>query len=217
MNTTKKEESNKHCSHCDRDGHTKNKCWKLHPKKNPHKKKTSKKSDMVSNCESLDDIPKVDEEITYAIVVQKVDKEAECSKKKEVEEKKMQLFHLKIQANKTQIESIFNPNSKINLIAEHLVNMLGLKIYNHPCSYPLGWVHKDAKLQVTKQSKLTFAINKSFIDKVVIELMPLDIYGVVFENPYLWDSDVIYYRRLNQYMLIKEGKVYSVNDHKIQK
>jgi hypothetical protein len=37
---------NNHCNHCNINGHTKDKCWKLHPELNPknHKKDAKKKN-----------------------------------------------------------------------------------------------------------------------------------------------------------------------------
>jgi hypothetical protein len=36
----------------------------------------------------------------------------------------------------------------------------------------------------------------------------------MFGNPYLWDSDVAFYRRENNYHLVKSGKAYLVKAHK---
>jgi len=84
------------------------------------------------------------------------------------------------------------------LILESMVSNLGLKTFNHPNPYPLGWVHHNASLQVTKQCKFKIVICAKYIDKVVVDVIPLDIYGVIPSNHYMYDRDVIYYRRLNK-------------------
>lgn len=170
---------------------------------------------MITKNENVDDSSKVDEEITCN-TIQKVDKEAECNKKKEKEEEeeKMQLFHLNIQAKKTHIDSIFDLGSQVNLISKHLANNLGLKNYNYPHPYPLGWVYKDASLQVTNQYKLIFYISKNFINEVVVDVVPLYHFGVIVVNLYLWERDVIYFRRFNRYRLMKNAKTYEVNTHR---
>jgi hypothetical protein len=48
------------------------------------------------------------------------------------------------------VDALFDFGSQANLIAEYLVNKLGLEVHDHPHPYPLGWVNKDAKLKVTK-------------------------------------------------------------------
>jgi hypothetical protein len=59
---------NNHCNHCNINGHTKDKCWKLHPELNPknHKKDAKKKNmlamDSSNQVESSSD---VDENIVY--------------------------------------------------------------------------------------------------------------------------------------------------------
>lgn len=58
-----------------------------------------------------------------------------------------------------------------------------LETYNHPHPYPFVWIHNDTKLQVTNQCKLNFYINITFIDKFIVDVVPLDIYGFVFYNP----------------------------------
>ena len=44
----------------------------------------------------------------------------------------------------------------------------------------LGWVNKDAKIEVTKQCKIKFTINVYFIDEVELDVVYLDVCGVVF-------------------------------------
>lgn len=66
-----------------------------------------------------------------------------------------------------------------------------------PQSYPLGWLNNETRMHVIIQCKLTFTINKKFIDEVVTDVVPLDICGIIFGNLYLWNQDGIYYRKLN--------------------
>jgi len=98
-----------------------------------------------------------------------------------------------------------------------MVSNLGLETFNHLNPYPLGWVHCNASLQVTKQCKLKFVIIAKYIDEVVVDVVPLEICGVILGNPYMWDSDGIYYKRLNKLRLVKDGKVFLANTHKSKK
>jgi hypothetical protein len=95
-----------------------------------------------------------------------------------------------------------------------LVNKLGLEVHDHPIPYPLGWVNKDAKIKVTKQCKIKFVVSVDFIDEVELDIVPLDVCGVVFGIPYMYMRDAIFMQRANQYRLIKDGKSYIINTHK---
>jgi hypothetical protein len=81
--------------------------------------------------------------------------------------------------------------------------------------YPLGWVNKDAEIKVTKQCKIKFSISAYFIDEVELDVVPLDMCGVVFGIPYMYMRDVIFMWRENQYHLIKDGKYYIINHTKV--
>jgi hypothetical protein len=108
----------------------------------------------------------------------------------------------------------FNSGSQANLIATDLVNKLGLEVHDHPSPYPLGWVNKDAEIKVTKQCKIKFVVSVDFIDEVELDVVPLDVCGVVFGSPYMYMRDAIFMWRANQYQLIKDGKSYIINTHK---
>jgi hypothetical protein len=49
---------------------------------------------------------------------------------------------------------------------------------------------------------------------VELDVVPLDVCGVVFGSPYMYMRDVIFMWRENQYHLIKDGKSYIINAHK---
>ena len=100
----------------------------------------------------------------------------------------------------------------MNLIAEKLVKKLALEVHDHPNPYP--WVNKEEKLKITKQHKIRFVISVHFIDEVDLDVIPLDICGVVLGSPYMYMRDAILMRRANQYRLIKDGKSFIINAHK---
>ena len=50
----------------------------------------------------------------------------------------------------TNIDTLIDSGSQANIIYENLVNKLALETNLHPKPYPLGWVCKNAQLQVTK-------------------------------------------------------------------
>lgn len=124
------------------------------------------------------------------------------------------LFHIKIQVKKTKIDTLFDSRSQVNLIAAELVKKLGLEFFDHLSPSPLGWVNKDAELKVTKQCKNRFSISVYFIDELELDVVPLDVRGVVFGSPCMYMRDAILMQRANQYQFVKDGKLFSIKVHK---
>jgi len=108
---------------------------------------------------------------------------------------------------------MFNSGSQANLISEYLVNNLVLETWNHPIPYPLGWLNKSTQIKVTKQCRLRFSITANYIDKVELDVVPIDICGVVLGSPYLYDRDAIFYKRETKYHLKKDGVEVIVRAH----
>jgi hypothetical protein len=123
------------------------------------------------------------------------------------------LFHIRVISKHTKIDTLVDNGSQVNLISEQVVKNLGLETKPHPRPYPLGWVCDNAKLHVTKQCKLRFAITSSFIDEVELDVVPLDICGIVLGSPYLYDTKSIFYREHNMYHIFKDGIEFIVRAH----
>jgi hypothetical protein len=49
---------------------------------------------------------------------------------------------------------------------------------------------------------------------VEVDVVSLDVCGVVFGSPYMYMRDVIFMRRENHHCLIKDGKIFIINAHK---
>jgi hypothetical protein len=58
-------------------------------------------------------------------------------------------------------------------------------------------------------------ITYSFIDGVELDIVPLDICGMVFGSPYLYDRKDIFYRGHNKYHLFKDGIEFIVRAHRM--
>jgi hypothetical protein len=96
-----------------------------------------------------------------------------------------ELFHVRVISKYTKIDIFVDNGSQLNLISDKLVNNLGFETKPHLRPYPLGWVCENDNLQVTKQCKLRFAITSNFINEVELDVVPLDICGVVLGSPSL--------------------------------
>jgi len=108
---------------------------------------------------------------------------------------------------------LFISGSQANIISENIVKSLNLEIVPHHKPYPLGWVCDNAQLQVTRKCKLKFAITANFIDEVELDVVSLDICGIVLGSPYLYEKKANFHRHENKYHLFKYGVEYIVRAH----
>jgi hypothetical protein len=53
------------------------------------------------------------------------------------------------------------------------------------------------ELKVRKQCKFKITINQKFTDEVAIDVVPLDLCGVILGRPYLYVRDSMFKRRDN--------------------
>jgi hypothetical protein len=104
-------------------------------------------------------------------------------------------FHIKIEVKKTKIDALFDFGSNDNIMVADLVTKLELEVCDHPIPYRLGWVNKDEKIKVTKQCKIKFVVSAEFIDEVVLDVVPLDVCGVLFGSPYMYMRDAIFHAK----------------------
>jgi hypothetical protein len=129
------------------------------------------------------------------------------------EKERIELFHIRVVSKHTKIDTLFDTGSQENLISEDTIKKLKLETISHPKPYPLGWIHDNAKLQVTRRCKLRFSITANFIDEVDLDVIPLDICGIFFGSPYLYDKKKIFHHHENKYHLFKNGVEYIVRAH----
>jgi hypothetical protein len=61
---------------------------------------------------------------------------------------------------------------------------------------------------------MKFLVSVDFIDEVELDVVTLDVCGVVFGIPYMYRRCAILMQRDNEYCLIKYGKSYIINAHK---
>lgn len=63
----------------------------------------------------------------------------------------MQLFYIKIQFKKINIDAFIDLSSQVNLISKDLVKNFELETHPYTHPYPLGWASNMKKMQVTHQ------------------------------------------------------------------
>jgi len=141
--------------------------------------------------------------------------EGTCSRDESLpnERKIIQPFHIRVIINHRKVETLFDTGSQANLISESLVKKLGLETKPHPKPYTLGCIHDKAKLNVTKQCKAKFVIAFKLVDEVKLDVIPLDICGMVLGHPYVYDRKAILFHHENKYQITKYGVEYIVRAH----
>jgi hypothetical protein len=218
----KKEGEKFTCKHCSKDGHDEDHCWKLHPERRPKKFGNNNKGKSKTVATVVQDLgsDSGDETKITAMGYQGNNSVASTSSSSNAnvnvtqqEKTRIELFHIRVVSKHTKIDTLFDSGSQANLISEETVKKLKLETSPHPKPYPLGWICDNAKLQVTRKCKLRFAITANFVDEVELDVIPLDICGIVLGSPYLYDRKAIFYRQENKYHLFKDGVEYVVRAH----
>jgi hypothetical protein len=218
--SVKKEGEKFTCKHCSKDGHDEDHCWKLHPEKRPKKFGNKGKPKTAATIQHDLGSDSGDETKITAMGYQGKGSIASTSSSSSSnlnetrqEKERIELFHIRVVSKHTKIDTLFDTGSQANLISEDTVKKLNLETIPHPKPYPLGWICDNAKLQVTRRCRLRFAITANFIDEVELDVIPLDICGIVLGSPYLYDRRAIFHRHENKYHLFKNGVEYIVRAH----
>jgi hypothetical protein len=90
---------------------------------------------------------------------------------------------------------------------------MGLETKPHPKPYPLGWVCDKEKPNVTKQCRIKLSTASKFIDEVDLDVVPLNICGIVSGSPYLYDRKEVFFHPDKKYHLTKWGVGYIIRVH----
>jgi len=59
-------------------------------------------------------------------------------------------------------------------------------------------------------------ITSIFIDEVELDVVLLDIWGMVLGSPYFYDRKTIFYKGQNKYHLLKDGIEFIVRAHRMK-
>eukprot|EP00253_Pinus_taeda_P027976 PITA_27976 len=215
------EKSKASYTHCKKDGHDDEHCWILHQALRPKKFEGKKKKTTAAIQKDLG-LDSGDETTIAATSIKGKNSEASTGNStqstidEENERKRHEIFHLRVISKHQKIDTLFDSGSQVNLISEKIVKKLVLSTTPHKKRYPLGWLNDKAQLQVTRQCKLKFSFGSAFVDEVELDIIPLDICGIVLGSPYLYDTKVIFYRAENKYLLVKDEIEYFVRAHKLK-
>jgi len=170
----------------------------LHPKLNPKKFGSKERKNTATVQKDLGSDSCDETMITTSCIQGKYSKVSTSTSFHSIdndndERKRNELFHIRVISKHTKVDTLFDSGSQVNLISKAIVKKLGVETKPHKKPYPLGWVCDKTKLQVTKQCKLHFSIGSKFVDEVELDIVPLDICGIVLGIPYLFHRNAIFY------------------------
>lgn len=77
----------------------------------------------------------------------------------------------------------------------------------------LVWITNNANLHVTWKCIFRISITANFVNEVKLDVVSLDIPGIVLGSSYLYDRKVVFHRFENKYNLFKDGVEYTVRAH----
>ena len=81
---------------------------------------------------------------------------------------------------------------------------IGVKISQTPNALKMSWLHKGHQILVNEQSEVEFQIG-SYIDKIVCDIMPMDVCQILLGRMWQFDRKVVHDGRSNCYKFEKNG------------
>jgi hypothetical protein len=115
---------------------------------------------------------------------------------------------------------IVDSGSTDNLVSTEMVEKLELEMNDHPIPYKVSWLQKGHQVTVTKQCLVEFNIG-GYNDKIICDVIPMDVCHLLLGIPWQYDRNVIHDRRMNTYTLEKNGRTHMLlpikdNDVKLE-
>jgi hypothetical protein len=85
-----------------------------------------------------------------------------------------------------------------------MVEKFGLKRKSHPFPYKVSWLQKGCHILVNEQCNVKIQIG-SYKDKVLCDIIPMDVFHVFFGRPWQYNRKTIHDGRKNTYSFEKDG------------
>jgi hypothetical protein len=102
---------------------------------------------------------------------------------------------------------IIDSGSTDNLVSTDMVEKLQLKTTAHPRPYKVSWLQKGHQVTIDKQCLVEIKIG-GYKDKILCDVIPLDVCHILLGRPWKFDRNVIHDGRKNTYTLEKNGRMH---------
>jgi hypothetical protein len=128
---------------------------------------------------------------------------------KEVEDtaQRTRLFRTTCKTKGWKCKVIVDSGSTDNLVSTEMVEKLELETTDHPSPYKVSWLQKGHQVSVTKQCLVDFKMGE-YKDKVLCDVIPMDVCHVLLGRPWQYDRNVVHDGRMNTYTLEKDGRTH---------
>ncbi|XP_038721986.1 uncharacterized protein LOC120014137 [Tripterygium wilfordii] len=100
---------------------------------------------------------------------------------------------------------IIDSGSCENVVAEEVIQKLGLKVEEHSKPYGLAWIQKGAEVKVSKRCKVCFSVGLTYKDQIWCDVVSMDACHLLLGRPWQYDRRVIQDGRKNTYSFIFES------------
>jgi hypothetical protein len=139
---------------------------------------------------------------------------------KEVESsvQRTRLFQTACKTKDRVCKVIVDSGSTDNLVSTEMVEKLELETIDHPSPYRVSWLQKGHQVTVTKQCLVEFKIG-GYNDKILYDVIPMDVYHLLLGRPWQYDRNVIHDGRMSTYTLEKNGRTHMllpINDKEVK-
>lgn len=110
--------------------------------------------------------------------------------KREEPPQRHNIFKTRCIVNQRVCDLIIDNGSSENVVSKKMVEKLGLKTEKHPAPYKLGWI----------TCSITFSIGKkTYVDKVICDVVDMNACHMILERPWQYDVDATHRGRDNVY------------------
>ncbi|CAA7016809.1 unnamed protein product [Microthlaspi erraticum] len=110
------------------------------------------------------------------------------SSKDEGQRKNLFRTHSSIQNKVCNV--IVDNRSTENLVSQKLVDFLKLPTKEHENPFPLGWIKKGSQVRVTMTCRVPISIGKHYKEKIICDVLDMDVCHVLFGRPWQYDNDI---------------------------
>jgi hypothetical protein len=91
----------------------------------------------------------------------------------------------------TPLHFIVDSESQNNIILAEVVKQMDLPTIPHLQPYNIERLRQGQDIHVSQQCRMSCDI-KPFKDEVLCDVSPLEVYDVLFSQPYMWRHHVVY-------------------------
>lgn len=92
-----------------------------------------------------------------------------------------------------------------NMVADVMVEKLGLQLVDHSNPYQLTWLKKGHMVKVKHRCMVHFSIGSRYLDEIWCEVIPMDACHILLGQPWQYDRKTKHDGYLNNYTFKKEG------------